>query len=41
MGGKMTAIVKVANSDEIKARDIAMHVAAIDPQYIDRTCNSC
>ena len=35
MGGKMTAIVKVANSTEDKARDVAMHVA--DPKYIDRT----
>lgn len=37
MGGKMTAIVKVANSAEDKARDVAMHVAASDPKYIDRT----
>ena len=37
MGGKMTAIVKVANSTEDKARDVAMHVAASDPKYIDRT----
>ena len=28
MGGKITAIVKVANSTEDKARDVAMHVAA-------------
>ena len=33
----MTAIVKVANSTEDKARDVAMHVAASDPKYIDRT----
>ena len=37
MGGKMTAIVKVANSTDEKARDVAMHVAASNPQYIDRT----
>ena len=37
MGGKMTAIVKVANSTEDKARDVAMHVAASYPKYIDRT----
>ena len=37
MGGKMTAIVKVANSTAEKARDVAMHVAASNPQYIDRT----
>lgn len=36
MGGKMTAIVKLANSDAEKARDIAMHVAAINPTYIDQ-----
>ncbi|MEG0366453.1 MAG: translation elongation factor Ts, partial [Coprobacillus sp.] len=37
MGGKMSALVKLADSDETKARDIAMHVAASAPQYIDRT----
>ena len=37
MGGKMTALVKIANTTEEKARDIAMHVAASAPQYIDRT----
>ncbi len=37
MGGKMTAIVKAANSTAEKARDVAMHVAASNPQYIDRT----
>lgn len=37
MGGKMSALVKVANSDETKARDVAMHVAASAPQFIDRT----
>ena len=37
MGGKMTALVKLANSDDVKAKDVAMHVAASAPQYIDRT----
>jgi len=37
MGGKMTALVKLSNADEAKAKDIAMHVAASAPQYIDRT----
>lgn len=36
MGGKMTAIVKLADADEEKARDIAMHVAACNPEYIDQ-----
>ena len=37
MGGKMCALVKAAGIDEVKAKDIAMQVAAIAPQYIDRT----
>ncbi len=37
MGGKMSALVKLANTDADKAKDIAMHVAASAPQYIDRT----
>ena len=37
MGGKMTALVKLTNSDDAKAKDVAMHVAALAPQYIDRT----
>lgn len=37
MGGKMSALVKVSGADEEKARDVAMHVAASAPQYIDRT----
>ncbi len=37
MGGKISAIVKISNTTEEKARDIAMHVAASAPQYIDRT----
>ncbi len=37
MGGKMSALVKVAQSSYEKARDVAMHVAASAPQYIDRS----
>ncbi len=37
MGGKMSALVKASGIDEAKAKDIAMQVAAINPQYIDRT----
>lgn len=37
MGGKMTAIVLVSGSNEESARDVAMHVAASAPKYIDRT----
>jgi elongation factor Ts len=37
MGGKITALVKIADSDEGKARDVAMHVAASAPQFIDRS----
>lgn len=37
MGGKITALVKIADSDEEKARDVAMHVAASAPQFIDRS----
>ena len=36
MGGKMTAVVKLANADAEKARDIAMHVAACNPSYISQ-----
>jgi len=37
MGGKMSALVKAAGIDEVKAKDVAMQVAAIAPQYIDRS----
>ena len=37
MGGKMTAIVLVSDSNAETARDVAMHVAASAPKYIDRT----
>mgnify|MGYP000227821917 CR=1 FL=1 len=36
MGGKMVSIVKLADGDEEKARDIAMHVAVINPKYISQ-----
>ena len=32
--------VKLADGDEEKARDIAMHVAAINPKYISQDENS-
>lgn len=37
MGGKMSAIVLVDDASEEVARDVAMHVAAQAPKYIDRT----
>jgi elongation factor Ts len=37
MGGKMTAVVLVNNTNEEVARDVAMHVAALAPKYIDKT----
>ncbi|WP_249030474.1 translation elongation factor Ts [Tannockella kyphosi] len=37
MGGKMSAVVLLDGSSEEVARDIAMHVAASAPKYIDRT----
>ena len=36
MGGKMVSIVKLADATEEKAKDIAMHVAAINPKYISQ-----
>ncbi|MGX8680444.1 MAG: translation elongation factor Ts [bacterium] len=36
MGGKITSIVKLAATDDVKAKDVAMHVAASAPQYISR-----
>jgi len=36
MGGKMVSIVKLSEGDEEKAKDIAMHVAAINPQYVSQ-----
>ncbi len=37
MGGKMSSIVKVSGVNEEVAKDVAMHVAAQAPKYIDRT----
>ena len=37
MGGKISALVKASGIDNAKAKDVAMQVAAINPQYIDRT----
>ncbi len=37
MGGKISALVKASGVDETKAKDVAMQVAAINPQYIDRS----
>ncbi|MFQ6862107.1 MAG: translation elongation factor Ts [Beduini sp.] len=37
MGGKMSAIVKINGANEEVAKDVAMHVAAQSPKYIDRT----
>ena len=37
MGGKMSAIVLVDGANEEISRDVAMHVAAQAPKYIDRT----
>ena len=32
----MVSVVKLKDADEEKAKDIAMHVAAINPQYISQ-----
>lgn len=37
MGGNISALVLLSGADEQKARDVAMHVAASAPQYIDRS----
>lgn len=37
MGGKMTAIVLLSGGSEEVGRDVAMHVAALAPKYVDRT----
>ncbi|MCL1630857.1 translation elongation factor Ts [Sporolactobacillus sp. CPB3-1] len=34
MGGRIAALTKLSGSDEAVAKDIAMHVAAIRPQYL-------
>lgn len=37
MGGKIASLVLVEGADEDTAKDVAMHVAAINPKYVDRT----
>lgn len=37
MGGKISALVLLTDANDEVARDVAMHVAASAPQYIDRT----
>ncbi|MFD1485721.1 translation elongation factor Ts [Lacticaseibacillus baoqingensis] len=36
-GGQIAALVTLEGGDEETARDIAMHVAAINPKYLDRS----
>lgn len=36
MGGKITALVLLEGADEETAKDVAMHVAAINPKYVNR-----
>jgi elongation factor Ts len=36
MGGKITSLVSVEGDNEAAARDIAMHVAAINPRYLNQ-----
>ncbi|MFD1431779.1 translation elongation factor Ts [Lacticaseibacillus yichunensis] len=36
-GGQIAALVTVTGADETVARDIAMHVAAINPRFLDRS----
>lgn len=36
MGGSIVACVVLANADEDKAKDIAMHIAAISPRFISK-----
>jgi elongation factor Ts len=37
MGGKISALVKLTGNNDEKAKDIAMHVAASNPAYIDQS----
>lgn len=37
MGGKISSVVVLKGSDEDVARDVAMHVAANNPQYLDES----
>ena len=36
MGGKISSLVLVEGSDETVANDVAMHLAAMNPKYVDR-----
>ncbi|GET18053.1 translation elongation factor Ts [Ligilactobacillus agilis] len=36
MGGKIASLVVVEGADEATAKDVAMHVAAINPKYVNR-----
>lgn len=36
MGGKIASLVVVEGADETTAKDVAMHVAAINPKYVNR-----
>ena len=36
MGGKIAALVLLEGADEETAKDVAMHVAAINPKYVNR-----
>ena len=36
MGGRISVLTLIEGSDEEVARDVAMHVAALNPQYLDR-----
>ena len=36
MGGKISALTLVEGSDETVAADVAMHLAAMNPKYVDR-----
>ncbi|KRN95212.1 translation elongation factor Ts [Pediococcus stilesii] len=36
MGGKIAALVLIEGADEETAKDVAMHVAAINPKYVNR-----
>ena len=36
MGGKIASLVIVEGADEATAKDVAMHVAAINPKYVNR-----
>ena len=36
MGGKIAALVVTEGADEVTAKDVAMHVAAINPKYVNK-----